>query len=168
MSLDSPRNRALAKIHIAKNELGLDDATYRDLLTRLTGKDSAKYLEPAEWGAVLEEFKKLGATFERPSNSAVSADPFERVKANLVVEGNESYQEALILALWDELANLDAFRHGNFAKLDTFMHRMGVPVAHPRFCDKRQSTKIIEALKDWLRRHVAAQDKSQSKKKADG
>lgn len=32
----------IAKIHIAKKDLAMDDATYRDVLVRVTGKDSCK------------------------------------------------------------------------------------------------------------------------------
>ncbi|TWC35079.1 phage gp16-like protein [Pseudomonas sp. SJZ079] len=51
---------SLAKIHIAKQQLGLDDDTYRALLARITGVRSAKELNPRQVGAVLAEFERLG------------------------------------------------------------------------------------------------------------
>lgn len=54
------RTTALAKIHIAKAQLGLDDDTYRALLARTAGVHSAKELSPRQFGLVLEEFKRLG------------------------------------------------------------------------------------------------------------
>ena len=168
MSLDSPRNRALAKIHIAKKELCLDDDTYRDFLERHTGQRTATYLEPAEWGVVLEEFKKLGAEFKRPATDGSRIDPFERVKANLVVEQGQKPQEALVNALWDELDRQGAFDTGSFAKIETFMKGMGVAVTHPRFCNTKQFNQVIEALKKWLHRHVAKHGDKPMEENGDG
>ncbi|PPA30451.1 regulatory protein GemA [Aeromonas jandaei] len=54
------RNGQMAKIHIAKAELGLDDEEYRALLGRVAGVKSAKELNPRQIGAVLAAFEKLG------------------------------------------------------------------------------------------------------------
>ncbi|EPZ4323022.1 TPA: regulatory protein GemA [Pseudomonas aeruginosa] len=50
----------LAKIHIAKAQLGMDDDTYRALLARVAGVRSAKDLGPRQVGKVLAEFQRLG------------------------------------------------------------------------------------------------------------
>ena len=52
--------RALAKIHIAKKEMGLDDAAYRLLLERVTGKSSSADMTEPESEAVLVEMRRLG------------------------------------------------------------------------------------------------------------
>lgn len=51
---------SLAKIHIAKSQLGLDDETYRAILARIAGVRSAKDLSPRQIGAVIAEFVRLG------------------------------------------------------------------------------------------------------------
>lgn len=51
---------SLAKIHIAKSQLGLDDETYRAILARIAGVRSAKDLSPRQIGAVIAEFTRLG------------------------------------------------------------------------------------------------------------
>jgi phage gp16-like protein len=48
------------KIHIAKKDLAMDDATYRALLLRVTGKTSSKDCSPRERQLLLEEFARLG------------------------------------------------------------------------------------------------------------
>ncbi|MCX7926968.1 MAG: regulatory protein GemA [Candidatus Omnitrophica bacterium] len=48
--------KKLALIHIVKKELGLDDATYRDILHTVTGKDSAKDLDEKEFRQLLNYF----------------------------------------------------------------------------------------------------------------
>lgn len=54
------RNVSLSKIHIAKKDLGLDDETYRAMLKRVAGVESAKDLGPMKVAAVLAEFERLG------------------------------------------------------------------------------------------------------------
>ncbi len=62
------RNDDLAKIHIAKKALALDDHTYRSLISRVTKgkKTSAGKLDYQERSMVLEEFKRLGWKPKRP------------------------------------------------------------------------------------------------------
>lgn len=50
----------MAKIHIAKKELGLDDATYRDVLWRVTGKRSCKDMTIAELESVVKDMQNSG------------------------------------------------------------------------------------------------------------
>lgn len=53
------RTRQLAAIHVAKAKLKLDDATYRALLARVTGKNSASELDAHQRSEVLRELARL-------------------------------------------------------------------------------------------------------------
>lgn len=57
---EKTRRAMIAKIHIAKRELGLDDKAYRYILVRATGKDSCKKMNPVELETVLQVFYRLG------------------------------------------------------------------------------------------------------------
>lgn len=50
----------ITKIHIAKQQLGLDDDIYRGLLNRVAGVSSSKALTGKQATAVLAEFERLG------------------------------------------------------------------------------------------------------------
>lgn len=52
----------MAKVHIGKKELGLDDATYRDVLWRVTGKRSCKKMLIGELEAVIKDMESRGFT----------------------------------------------------------------------------------------------------------
>ena len=68
--MNKNNQRALiAKIHIAKKDLGLDDGTYRDVLRRITGKDSSSKMLISELERVIYEFGNLGW---KPSAAAKS------------------------------------------------------------------------------------------------
>lgn len=56
----STKKILMAKIHIAKKELGLDDDTYRDVLWRVTGKRSCKDMTIAQLQDVVKDMEKSG------------------------------------------------------------------------------------------------------------
>jgi len=58
---DLTRRKDLARNHLSKKELGMDDDTYRALLQGLTKKTSAADLNAKERWAVLQEMARLGA-----------------------------------------------------------------------------------------------------------
>ncbi|MGH8422340.1 MAG: phage protein GemA/Gp16 family protein, partial [Pseudomonas fluorescens] len=53
-----PRRAQIAKIHLAANQLGLDDSTYRELLLRITNKDSSAAMSIQERDQVIQELKR--------------------------------------------------------------------------------------------------------------
>lgn len=73
---DPRRANDLARIHMAKKALGLEDDTYRSLLKATTGKDSASALGPGERWKVLCELGRLGASgCPQPRTPPATAKP---------------------------------------------------------------------------------------------
>lgn len=60
MAITPKKKALLAKIHIAKKDLCLDDGMYRDILKRVTGKDSSAKMLIGELEKVIYEFGNLG------------------------------------------------------------------------------------------------------------
>jgi hypothetical protein len=153
--IDQARRRAeLAKIHLAKKELGWSDDVYRDVIRRISDgrTESSGKLNARERGRVLDYMKDQGFG-GKPKASPDEA--FDRVKRELVVRPDQKPQEALIEALWEELQRQGAFEINGQASLAVFLRRMA-KVAHPRWLDNKQSNEIVEALKAWLRRITSA------------
>lgn len=92
------RTRDLAQIHCARRDLALTDDTYRALLHRIAGVESAADLDIGGRGRVLNEFRRLGWA-PRPKSRKKSTPP-PRCRD----------QRALALALWIELHRLGAVR----------------------------------------------------------
>lgn len=102
------RNPMLAKVHIAKKDLGLDDETYRDILTRVTGKASSKGLSDGQLDAVLAEFKRLGWKQKSTTGRKISDKP--HVKK--------------VWAVWRDMCREGIPRDTTDAALKTFVRRM--------------------------------------------
>lgn len=54
------RKQLMAQIHIAKNQLGMEEENYRATLQRITGKDSCSEMKTSELVDVVQEMKRLG------------------------------------------------------------------------------------------------------------
>ena len=128
---------SLAKIHIAKAQLGLDDETYRSLLARVAGVRSSKELNPRQIGRVLAEFERLGWK-PKPSSKAKSRAKPKPADAS----------KALINKIEAQLA--DAGRPWAYA--DAMALRM-FKVERVEWCDADQLRRLIAALTYDAKRH---------------
>jgi hypothetical protein len=130
---------ALAKIHIARKELGLDEETYRAILQRLTGQASAAGLSAPALDSVLTEFKRLGWT----PKPAVHAD-----RAGSLSGPYARKFRALWLAAW----NLAVIDDPSDAAITAFVRRQ-TGIDHDRWLrDGKDASRVIEALKAMLER----------------
>lgn len=129
---------AIAKIHIAKTQLGLDDETYRALLARVTGKHSSRDLNDREVDVVLGEFKRLG--WRAKGGFRKSDKPYVR----------------LVYALWSEAGRVGAVRDTGKTALRAFVGRQlngGAEVARdPEFLMPAEANKVAEGLKAMIKR----------------
>jgi len=76
----------LAQIHIAKQQLGLDDEAYRALLARAAGVRSAKDLSDRGVTLVLQEFRRLGWRPKAPKRAGRKPSTFSKHEQMIKVE----------------------------------------------------------------------------------
>jgi len=86
--MSAQRNKDLAKIHLAKKQLGMDDDTYRAMLWTIGRELSAGKLDEYGRKAVLEHLQGCGAKFKkghgkRPDNYAKLPGYITKVEALL-------------------------------------------------------------------------------------
>ena len=122
-----PSRKDLAKIHIAKKELKLDESTYRGALWDRYGKESAADLTEHQAADLIEHFRQKGW---RPSSSA---------------------QRGLVYALWRKLAEAGAVEHPGEKSLASFVeHATGKDDV--RKLTVVEASRVIEILKRWVAR----------------
>ncbi len=136
---------ALAKIHIAKKELGLDDGAYRAMLERLTGRTSARDCSDAQLGVVLDEMKAKGwapafrVAASNPGRPARSAAPAASPMAKKA------------RAMWISLHQLGVVRDPSEAALESFGRRQ-LKVDRLQWANQSHGYRLIEALKAMAER----------------
>lgn len=153
---DLHRKTELAKIHVAKAQLKLDDDTYRALLERITGKASAADLSARERVMVLNEFYRLGWSAENhripqrsPSTRSPSTGSGRAGGGGRIAGWGKDKLLSKIGALLAEAARPWAYADG------IARHMFGIESV--RFCDPEQLRKIVAALMyDQKRRKNAA------------
>lgn len=133
--MPNDKNMLLAKIHIAKKELGLDDETYRAVLQRVIGKSSCAKANAKQLTKVIEEFKSLG--FKGQSNKKFRKSPIPAVKK--------------VYALWGELQGLGAVETKDKTALDAFVKKY-TGIDNANWLDDKSARKVIEILKKWIER----------------
>ncbi len=64
------KKRLIQLIHIARNELGMDEDTYRQMLQGLTGKASTKGMDTTQLNWKLKKWQRraAGVKHERPES----------------------------------------------------------------------------------------------------
>lgn len=91
----------ITKIHIAKQQLGLEDDIYRGLLNRVAGVSSSKSLNAKQATAVLAEFERLGwkpkpGTKGKPHNFKELPGQIRKIEALLADMGlSWAYADAI-------------------------------------------------------------------------
>ena len=142
LDADRYRKTELAKIHVAKQQMKLDEDTYRALLARITGKDSAADLTAPERNAVLNEFYRLGWSAKShriPDRKAAARPAVDWDKGKLI-----SKIGALLADAGRPWAYADGCARNMFA------------LTSIRFCTTQQLRKIVAALVDDQRRREQA------------
>ena len=138
------RRQMLAKIHLARKQLALTEDSYRDILRRITGIDSAGAMRAEQLDTVLREFARLGW------------------KPKPAKRRSDKPQVRMIHAVWKDIIALQG--RGDAAALRAFVRRQtktdATPdgIASPEFLDAEMANRVLEGLKAWrarLRRQAA-------------
>ena len=133
----SQRGSMIAKIHIAKKDLGLDDDTYRSIIMQTVGKDSSSKCTDKQLDKVLRALKAKGWKNANNQKKKTRSAPSPLIKK--------------IYALWGALQQIGEINTTEKTALDSFVKKhTGVDYTH--WVDSRQAVKIIEILKKWKER----------------
>lgn len=129
----SLRTSLIARVQMARKELALAEDSYRAILFRITGMDSAGKLDLAQLRAVIQEFERLGLK--------------KRVKPS----GKPHVRK--VFALWTALK--PHLENPTREALRAFVKRQ-TGVDNPEWLSPAQANAVTEALKAWQRRVEAA------------
>jgi phage gp16-like protein len=143
-----PRTRDLARIHLAKKELGLDDEAYRALLKAETGASSSADLDSRGRWKVLMAFSRLGWK----GGVAAGADPGKAARKVGRPAPQGGSKEALLAKV--EALLTDAGRGWPYAN-GMAKHMFKVDLV--QWCTEDQLRRLVAALVyDQKRRRKAA------------
>lgn len=141
-------NANLAKIHIAKKELRMDDTAYRALLHRITKKTSSGKMSHGEQLKVIAEFKRLGFK-PRPTafaNKSMDAALKKRDGKSRFRKSSTNPHIRKVWALAKVLDDRDYWMLPWKKALAKFVKKE-TGIDDPDWLDTKQASQVIEALK---------------------
>ncbi|HCA7356737.1 TPA: regulatory protein GemA [Citrobacter freundii] len=139
------RTSLITLIHIAKNDLQLDDETYRSVLRRTTGKVSCRDLTIPQLKTVIEALKNTG---------------FKPVKTRRRRPDKASETSDKIRAVWRQMHVHGFISDAGEVALDHFVARItrqtngGEGVATLAWLHDDSLVTVLESLKQWHIREI--------------
>lgn len=128
----------IAKVHIARKDLALDDTTYRALLVRVTGQESCAKMNNGQLSKILDEFKRLGWKAKRPRKSG------QRKMA-------DDAQSRMVRGMWITLHQHGLVRDASEEALAAYVKRM-TGIEDLAWLNEAQVSKVINGLRAWVQR----------------
>ncbi|MBI5626095.1 MAG: regulatory protein GemA [Nitrosomonadales bacterium] len=131
------KKRDIQIIHIAKQQLAMDDDTYRAMLWAVARVKSSTELDFVGRRNVLDHLEACGFKRTKPHPRKLADDP----------------QSKKIRALWLELHAAGKVRNPSESALAAFVKRQTGRDAL-QWLNKQEASSVIEELKKWLAREV--------------
>lgn len=157
MTTSSERTRLIRLVQVGRRTLGLDEETYRELLTQQSGKRSAAELTLQELDKVLVAMKAVGfkPTVKRPVKETAS-------KRLSPAHGTpvKAAEISVIRAIWITMHRHGLLRDGSETALNHYVERQtvlinnGVGVAEVAWLSEALAYPVLESLKNWHKREM--------------
>lgn len=156
---DNGRRALLAKVHLAKKDLRLDDDTYRDILELITGRRSSAECSVGELETLVAHFRAQGFV---PKVVGAGKSGTAPVPGRGRAADHPVAKKAR--AMWISLHQLGEVENPSEQALEAFAKRQ-LRVERMQWMDQSLGFKLIEALKDWAEREGWDQDLAGIEKK---
>lgn len=146
-AIDAGRRGLLAKVHVAKKQLALTDDSYRDLVHRVTGHQSAGGCTMSQLEDLLREFARLGWRARKTPPASAGRRPLA-----------DSDVALKLRALWISAYELGVVEDPREEALSAFVKRVsggkGRGVDALQWLTQADGRKAIEGLKSWIARET--------------
>ena len=128
---------------------------------RQTGAESLRWIDPARAARLIEALKDWAARdagVHWPDGRQVEANEYWRAANGKDPEDAPAAMQkaAVIEAQWRLIVQVADLQRGTHARLDSWLHGQGYPVAAPQYLAPDTLDELIEQLGTWLRRCLKA------------
>lgn len=142
------RRSALAQIHIAQKQLGMDDAQYRDLLESVTGQRSCSGMHISDLYKVIKRLEQCGFQRKKPSS--------RQQKKRYSPKASGKYIDVM-RAVWIEMYQSGMINDGSelaltgWAKRQSSQLNGGIGIDELEWLERKPAIaeKVLESLKQW-------------------
>lgn len=152
--MKTDKTKLIQLVHIAKQQLNIDDLSYREILKRLTNKTSSTKCTVVELHKVLHELQKKGAKVKWFAKSTKKPTAYSPATGETPVKSEITHK---IRAVWITMSKHGFLRDSSEQALNAYMRKIinknrSVLVLNVGALDVNDASYILEILKKWHKR----------------
>lgn len=146
-------------IHIGKQQLAMDDFSYREMVKRLTNKTSSTKCTIVELHKILHELQQKGAKVKWFAKRGTKPTAYSPTTGEVKVKSEIAHK---IRAVWIQMGKQGMLRDGSEAALNKWVRNVVNPIYQKRgqniqilnvgTLDNQMATLVLEMLKRWQAR----------------
>ncbi|ASU16898.1 MULTISPECIES: gp16 family protein [Actinobacillus] len=149
--MKTDKTKLIQLVHIAKQQLNIDDLSYREILKRLTNKTSSTKCTIVELHKILHELQKKGAKVKWFAKSAKKTTAYSPATGETPVKSEITHK---IRAVWIQMGKHGFLRDASEKALNAYMRKIinknrSVLVLNVGALDVNDASQLLEILKKW-------------------
>ncbi|WP_419843604.1 gp16 family protein [Actinobacillus pleuropneumoniae] len=149
--MKTDKAKLIQLVHIAKQQLNIDDLSYREILKRLTNKTSSTKCTVVELHKVLYELQTKGAKVKYFAKRGKKPTAYSPATGETAVKSQITHK---IRAVWITMGKHGFLRDSSEQALNAYMRKIinknrSVLVLNVGALDVNDASHILEILKKW-------------------
>ena len=155
----SDKAKLIQLIHIGKQQLNMDDFSYREMVKRLTNKTTSTKCTVVELHKILHELQQKGAKVKWFAKRSTKSTAYSPATGEIKVKSEIAHK---IRAVWSQMSKQGMLRDGSEAALNKWVRNVVNPIYQKRgqnlqilnvgALDNQMATLVLEMLKRWQAR----------------
>ena len=150
----SEKAKLIQLIHIGKQQLNMDDFSYREMVKRLTNKTSSTKCTIVELHKILHELQQKGAKVKWFAKRGTKSTAYSPATGEIKVKSEIAHK---IRAVWIQMGKQGFLQDGSEKALNSYMRKVmnkgkSVLALNVGALNGNDASRFLEILKRWHRR----------------
>ena len=150
----SEKAKLIQLIHIGKQQLNMDEFSYREMVKRLTNKTSSTKCTIVELHKILHELQQKGAKVKWFAKRGTKSTAYSPATGEIKVKSEIAHK---IRAVWIQMGKQGFLQDGSEKALNSYMRKVmnkgkSVLALNVGALNGNDASRFLEILKRWHRR----------------
>lgn len=150
----SEKAKLIQLIHIGKQQLNMDEFSYREMVKRLTNKTSSTKCTIVELHKILHELQQKGAKVKWFAKRGTKSTAYSPATGEIKVKSEIAHK---IRAVWIQMGKQGFLQDGSEKALNSYMRKVmnkgkSVLALNVGALNGNEASRFLEILKQWHKR----------------
>lgn len=150
----SEKAKLIQLIHIGKQQLNMDEFSYREMVKRLTNKTSSTKCTVVQLLKILHEMQQKGAKVKHFAKRGATPTAYSPATGEVKVKSEISHK---IRAVWIQMGKQGFLQDGSEKALNSYMRKVmnkgkSVLALNVGALNSNDASRFLEILKQWHKR----------------